>query len=195
MRCGEQAGGRRRRGCCQPCYRALRRSGPQELERFPPMRASRELPKDMRSRLLSQAIISADGCWLWSGNINRQTGYGHIRTLGGVRERQSMLAHRAMYELWVGPIPEGLHLDHLCRVRRCVNPAHLEPVTARVNTFRSPFTLASKNAAKTHCPRGHEFTPENTLWHRPSRAPGKQYRVCRTCDKARKRARRQAKAS
>jgi hypothetical protein len=96
-----------------------------------------------------------------------------------------------MYELMVGPIPDGYDLDHLCHTsapdcrqgrrcqhRACCNPAHLEPVTSRENTLRGSSVVAL-NAAKTHCQRGHEFTPENTY---PAQArPGVIGRGCRTC--------------
>ena len=92
------------------------------------------------------------GCWLWTAS---QNGYGY----GKFKAPHAFVAsHRYAYELLVGPIPDGLQIDHLCRNRACVNPAHLEPVTQRVNLMRGN-TLASINARKTHCIRGHEFTP------------------------------------
>lgn len=106
------------------------------------------------------------GCWHWRGTI---AGDGY-----GVLLRRQRKAHRVAYELAVGPIPEGLTLDHLCRVRHCVNPAHLEPCTRRENTLRAPGLAWKLRAAQTHCKRGHEFTPENTL-----RDTGR--RKCRTC--------------
>lgn len=87
------------------------------------------------------------GCWLWKGAT--ACGYGYFR---------HRPAHRFAYELYRGPIPEGLQLDHLCRVRSCVNPSHLEAVTQGVNLHRGE-TIAARNAAKTHCPKGHEYTP------------------------------------
>lgn len=106
-------------------------------------------------------------CWFWTGAINGH-GYGHIKIDG-----RMLGAHRVSYELAGRSIPEGLTLDHLCRVRHCVNPAHLEPVTRGVNSLRGVGPLAQK-ARQTHCLRGHEFTPENTyVW--------KTGRICRAC--------------
>lgn len=106
-------------------------------------------------------------CWLWTGAINGN-GYGHIKIDG-----RMLGAHRVSYELAGRSIPAGLDIDHLCRVHRCVNPAHLEPVTRRVNSLRGVGPLAQK-ARQTHCLRGHEFTPENTyVW--------KTTRICRAC--------------
>ena len=95
------------------------------------------------------------GCWLLESAPN-SNGYGRIQ-IDGVRG----LAHRVMYEHHVGTVPEGLDLDHLCRNRECCNPSHLEPVTRRENLMRGE-TIPAMHAAKTHCKRGHEFSPENT---------------------------------
>ena len=117
------------------------------------------------------------GCWLWTSTMIPD-GYGSFRIgsrVDGTRRR--VLAHRFAYELLVGPIPEGLTLDHLCRVRRCVNPVHLEPVTGRVNTLRGENPLA-KNARKTHCPQGHPYDLLNTYTDPAGR------RHCRTCKHA-----------
>jgi hypothetical protein len=97
-------------------------------------------------------------CWLWLGPPNSD-GYGHIGE--GPHKGRLLKVHRVTYELLVGPIPEGLELDHLCRVRLCVNPVHLEAVTNRENMLRG-VGVCALNARKTHCKHGHEFTPENT---------------------------------
>jgi hypothetical protein len=95
-------------------------------------------------------------CWLWTGG-KTGLGYGQL----GVNGHKS-LAHRWIYEVCNGPVPAGLELDHLCRIPRCVNPDHLEPVTHRINMLRGE-TLAAKEASKTHCPRGHSYSGENLL--------------------------------
>lgn len=128
------------------------------------------------------ALPNEQGCMLWMGYVN-PTGYGRL-SLG----RKMTLAHRAAYALAYGGIPEGLTLDHLCRVRHCVAPDHLEPVTAAVNTLRGSGPTAL-NARKTHCPQGHAYDEANTYVFRGSRN-------CRTCHQAtviRCRAQRRAK--
>ena len=114
----------------------------------------------------------SDPCWLWTAN-RKSGGYGQL-TLNGKRR----LAHRLVYELMVGPIPDGMQLDHLCRQRGCVNPGHLRVCTLRENS-RAPGSktgraTGARNRAKTHCPKGHEYNDANTY-----RAKGE--RSCRTC--------------
>lgn len=89
-------------------------------------------------------------CWPWQGGSVRD-GYGQFH----LHARRKVQAHRYAYEQLIGPIPEGLTLDHLCRNRLCVNPKHLEPVTHAVNILRGQGTSA-RNAQKTHCVHGHE---------------------------------------
>jgi len=104
-------------------------------------------------------------CWLWLAGVTHN-GYGQI-TFDG----KHSLAHRFVYELLVGPVPPGLQLDHLCRTRNCCNPAHLEPVTPKENSQRGTRLI-------THCPKGHEYTVENTYLHQ-----GRRH--CRQCDRDR----------
>jgi len=119
-------------------------------------------------------VIDEHGCWLWQGGRNPD-GYGIYRRTGSNQQ----LAHRWSYLTFVGPIPSE-SLDHLCRVRHCINPAHLEPCTLAENSMRGNGPPAI-NARKTHCAKGHEYTPENTAY-RTGKANG--HRICRICQRA-----------
>jgi hypothetical protein len=114
--------------------------------------------------------VDAGDCWQWTDSL-ATNGYGAFRTPSG-----SVRAHRWAYEHLVGPIPDGLQLDHLCRNRGCVNPDHLEPVTLGENVRRG--AAGAHLRARTHCPQGHEYTPENTYVRAGNR------RRCRECDRA-----------
>jgi hypothetical protein len=118
--------------------------------------------------------IDKDACWEWCGYVGKN-GYGFL----SIRPHGSQPAHRVVYETFVGEIPKGLLIDHLCRNKKCVKPDHLEPVTRSVNALRA--VMKSRN--RTHCIHGHEFTSENTLL-RKGRAIGTQ-RECRKCAKLR----------
>lgn len=98
-----------------------------------------------------------NGCWEWIPKPHH-TGYAVFWF-----NDKHTLAHRFSYEQFIGRIPDGLHLDHLCRNRKCVNPFHLEPVTNYENTIVRGSSPMAKNARKTHCIHGHEFTSENTI--------------------------------
>ena len=115
------------------------------------------------------------GCWLWTALRDRD-GYGLFRIRAHDREQR---AHRVSFAHHRGAIRDGMQLDHRCRTRCCVNPWHLEPVTPRENSLRSAVSLAAVNAAKTHCKRGHEFTPENTRRF----GPEGRNRSCRICQR------------
>lgn len=110
-------------------------------------------------------------CWQWiRGKL--KSGYGCARY-----NKKNWRAHRLYYELLVGPIPDGLTIDHLCRNRSCVNPGHMEVVTQGVNTLRG-FSPSAIHARKTHCPKGHPFDEANTYVN-----PGRYFRGCRICRK------------
>lgn len=116
-----------------------------------------------------------NGCWRWTGVI---TGYGYPQWL---HAGKTYRAHRLVYAAMLGPIPAGKQLDHLCCNKWCVNPAHLEPVTGRVNTLRATRGTAQINHRKTACARrGHPFTPENT---RLKQGRYGTLRSCRACER------------
>ena len=114
------------------------------------------------------------GCLLWLGAISK-SGYGNFWADGTIWR-----AHRWAYQHFVGPIPTGFTLDHKCRVRCCVNPDHLEPVTVKENVLRG-IGHGARAARQTLCKSGHEFRPNRSK---------RGYRVCRTCDTERARERR-----
>lgn len=127
---------------------------------------------------------TGNGCWEWRGACTER-GYG-ILYRGGKKLR----AHRHLYEEFVGPIPEKLVLDHLCRNKGCVNPSHLEPVTTRENILRGEGVTA-QNAKKTECSKGHPFDAANTFW-RPE--GGRDCRKCNYEQAKRRRKRKRQKA-
>jgi 5-methylcytosine-specific restriction endonuclease McrA len=112
--------------------------------------------------------IPFHSCWEWGGRI-APNGYGVIEVHTVDNKRRSRRAHRIIYESYVGAIPDGLQLDHLCRNRGCVNPAHLEPVTNHENHRRG------LRASKTHCPAGHAYSGDNLVLT-------KRGRKCRACN-------------
>lgn len=144
------------RKLCRRCYRRAQLRG--EIT-----------PRTPEDRLWAKIDRhGAGGCWLWQG-VPDSKGYGQIK-ISGVKR----LVHRLVYEQTVGPIPAGMTLDHLCRVRLCCNPDHLEPVPGVVNVLRGE-SLNARNARKTECVHGHPFDLLNTYW-RPDGT-----RQCREC--------------
>ena len=122
-------------------------------------------------------VIKSETCWLWTGSTT-QEGYGNLRW-----DRGYAYAHRVAFEILRGAIPDGMVIDHLCRIRNCVNPAHLEPVTAAVNIRRG----LTSYELRTTCKRDHDITdPANV---RTDAAGGRQ---CRKCDVIRAARRRSA---
>ncbi|MEU2403361.1 HNH endonuclease signature motif containing protein [Streptomyces rubiginosohelvolus] len=164
------------RGRCQTCYGRYRKQQKRKGEFTLLLIHGKPL-----ERLTSRTEPGPSGCVLFTGQLNN-TGYGQISVDGTL-----MLAHRAMYELTVGPIPAGLFLDHTCHNRddscrggngcfhrRCVNVDHLEPVTAAENSRRGRAWVF--NGTKTHCPKGHPYDDENTNVY-----DGRRY--CRACNR------------
>ena len=137
-------------------------------------------PRPALDRLAPKIAVDDNGCWIWLGATIR-SGYGHFHVDG-----KYVKTHRWTYEHFVGPIPDGMQIDHLCRVVACCNPGHLEPVTPLENIRRS-----AGNATRTHCRHGHAFDAENTIWltRASGRAAGQRYRRCRECSIATERRR------
>ena len=146
-----------------------------------PAASDNEKPKAMSiaERFLKHVKKNGEnGCWLWIGFLERSgsgAGYGKFQ----MSTKRSTWAHRAAYELFIGPIPPGCVVDHVlnreCHNRACVNPKHLEAVTQRINTLRGLGNSAI-NAKKTHCPKGHPYDETNTYVGRI-----KNDRKCRIC--------------
>ena len=126
-------------------------------------------------RILARVTLDENDCWIWSGYIGDH-GYGLAWFDGKTR-----LVHRLVYRLLVGE-PEGETLDHLCRVRACCRPEHLDPCSRGENTLRGD-SIPARNLAKERCPQGHEY----------SHADRRGWRKCRTCDNRQQRERRAAR--
>lgn len=141
--------------------------------------------KSIKERIIGAVEFTAEGCWIWT-KAKQTNGYGSI----GVGHSKSKLVHRASYEAFVGPIPDGMTLDHechteatdceggkTCRHRPCVNPDHLTPVTSAENNRRG-LSPAAVNGRRTHCVNGHLLDEANTIVKRDG------HRNCRTCQYA-----------
>lgn len=126
-------------------------------------------------RVASHCRLAPSGCWEWLMSRTAD-GYGQVSV-----KRAMVRVHQVTYLALVGPVPEGLQLDHLCRNRACCNPWHVEPVTPLENTRRGdgPEVIGRRYRDRTECSRGHEYTPENTYIR--TRRSGRTSRVCRKC--------------
>ena len=153
-------------------------------------RTPRPFP-ETRDRFMTK-VTKTETCWIWNAAVNQ---YGYGRFSNG----STVGAHRASYRIFVGAIPDGMHIDHLChnqdagcpggvscQHRRCVNPDHLEAVTTRVNLLRGK-TITAASASRTCCPKGHPYDTANTI------IQGDGKRRCRTCRQAMARRRNRSK--
>ena len=122
-------------------------------------------------RLLGRCVETPNGCWQYTGPTDRK---GYVRLRRGDRQPGKVFGHRLTWEFFRGPIPDGLSFDHLCENTSCVNPWHGDLVPILVNIRRATRGTAVANRAKTHCPQGHAYTPDNLV------ASGRG-RVCRAC--------------
>lgn len=130
------------KGLCHSHFESYRRHG---------VMPTKPILDTLEARFMAKVVKQENGCWLWTGATDGDGRYGAIMAWSKVRR-----AHRVAYELFRGPIPDSLSLDHLCKRTLCVNPEHLEPVTHKVNVLRGD-APSSANAVKTHCPRGHPY--------------------------------------
>ena len=158
----------RARGLCYSCYMKHFQTG--SLEKFPRKLAPPEMSfEDKFLRYVDMEPNS--GCWIWNGTLS--WGYGYYAV-----NRRTTRAHRVSYKLFRGPIPSGLVLDHLCRVRCCVNPFHLEIVTQKENSLRG-FGIGALNSRKDYCLHGHSFSGDNLY------IDSNGFRCCRECGRLR----------
>jgi hypothetical protein len=159
------------RGYCNAHWKRWRNTGDPGRATVGP------LPPEER---FDRFVDRSGDCWIWTGS-RKSTGYGAISVNG-----RGYPAHRWAYEQVHGPIPGGLQIDHLCRTRLCVRVEHLELVTPAENTRRGVGPSA-QNVGKTHCPKGHAYTPDNTYTDRRGK------RSCRECKRIRDRHRDRSK--
>lgn len=124
----------------------------------------------VEDRLLSKVAYQPNGCWEWTGY--RKNTYGSLCV-----NSKDEYTHRLSYEIFRGAIPDGLHIDHLCRNRPCCNPWHLEPVTLLENVRRGDWRKAQREQAL--CKRGHDLTDSSNL------VKSSKFRMCKACDRIR----------
>lgn len=192
VECKRPLKGKSRRGRCGSCYNRLRR----ELKVDGTFVPEYTQAPPAAERILREAVAGHGGCVLFFRRLSH--GYGRVDQGG-----RTVWAYRAVYEALVGQVPEGKVLDHACHTRdtscpggegcihrRCVNPHHLEPVTEEEN-WRRGRSASARNLAKTHCPAGHEYSPDNTII---GRRLGRLFRRCRTCHNEREREAARAKS-
>lgn len=158
-----------------------------------------QLTRHLLTRLFAKIKISTEHsyngvpCWEWTGSISKRTGYGQVSSF-----RYMFLAHRMFYHLFVEALPGHLVCDHLCRIRHCVNPAHIEATTAKVNTARAVWSRKPGAKEQTHCKHGHPLSGDNLKWEKnyvndASRGGNVMRKVCRECRNRRGRERTQRK--
>ena len=135
----------------------------------------------IQQRILARVSVEDRGhetrCWISDRNASPK---GYTRISVG---RKTWFTHRLAYTVFVGPIPDDMVTDHLCRVHACCNPDHLEPVASRTNILRG-VGVAATNASRSTCVNGHDLVGDNV--YNPPKRP--RSRLCRTCQKARKQA-------
>jgi hypothetical protein len=144
-----------------------------------------------KMRISDRHSYKGDPCWEWTASCNKRTGYaqiGHTFDFGVF----NYITHRVVYEWFVGDIPRGLVIDHLCRIKHCVNPAHLEVVTSATNTARIVWTGKPGGPEQTHCNAGHPFSGDNLKWEKNymnngTRGGSAMRKVCRACRNERSR--------
>lgn len=132
------------------------------------------LPFDYQNKIMPEPM---SGCWIWTGSLSFN-GYGRKRAPLPNPTANVVAVHREVYKMLVGPIPDGKQLDHLCRIRSCCNPSHLEPVTCQENIRRGTKNQYTK---ATCCPQGHPYSGENLVTYFKN---GRECRLCRICKRA-----------